>query len=182
MPPVFETKIRSYGWYCNKCNEHKTTDKVYVAKVAPTSRNARDGYVGIVCSDCNTELLDCFVAKKYYPEIRKQCDTCVDRFQCFTMSEAQIEKPMKNVHAHEIHTNITIDTERTEVGIRSYTGKIYDKLEQKDFCVYPERDDCNHSWMRANYNGNSYRRCRYMKYDKQNKEWYCEYGRKIRGG
>lgn len=181
MPPTFETKIRSYGWYCSKCGERKTIDKVWVAKVRQESRWSNKGYVGIICADCNTELLDCFVAKKYYPEIRKQCETCEDRFQCFTMSEAQIEKPMKLVHPQEIHSHVPLDNENEVVGIRSYTGKIYDKLEQKDFCAYPERDDCNHSWMRANYNDRPYRRCRYMKYDKQNKEWYCEYGRKIRG-
>lgn len=181
----FEAKIRSYGWYCSRCKEHKSLDRVWVAKVSREGATSTivtvKEWIGIVCKDCNTELTDCFVARKYYQIIKTWCETCEDKFQCFTMSEAQIEKPLVKAYPHEIHAKTPLH-QNGILGIQSYTGKIYDKLEQdKLFCKYPERDDCNHSYMRAAYTGESYRRCRDMKYDKNNKKWYCLYGKQLRG-
>ena len=181
---MFNAKIRSYGWYCTKCREHKPIDKVWVARVEQGCSNKWTGtyyanyWTGIICFDCNTELTDCCVAKKYYP---MNCEACEDRFQCFTKSEAQIEKPLRKVLNHQVSPKMLLDAEKVEVGIKSYTGKIYDKLEPDNFCAEPDRDDCNHSYMRANYNGETYKRCEEMKYDKKEKKWYCRYGSLLRG-
>ena len=175
----FEAKIRSYGWYCTKCKEHKSLDKTWVAKVSREGHIIKE-WISVVCKDCNHELVDCFIAKKYYPIIKTWCDTCMDKFQCFTMSEAQIEKPLVKAAPHEVHPKLPLHTNDI-VGIRSYTGKIYDKLEDGVFCKYIDRDDCNHSYMRTDYTGEPYHRCHQMKYDKNNKKWYCLYGKQLRG-
>jgi len=174
----FKANVRSYGWYCQRCKERKPINKVWVASVSGSTRH--NGWIGIVCSNCNTELIDCFVAKNYYPELKKQCMTCEDRFQCFTMSEAQVEKPFIKAKDHQVHPNIPVHNGNKAAGIKSYTGKIYDKLEPDEFCMFPYRDDCNDSRMRKNYTGDSYQRCIEMRYDAKNKKWYCRYGKSIR--
>jgi len=174
----FVTNIRGYGWYCTKCKERKPILKVWVAKVKKQGKDKE--WIGVVCKTCNTILSDCFIAKQYYTELKKQCLTCEDRFQCFTMSEAEIARPLINAYSHEIRSSIPLHTEE-QIGIQSYTGKIYDKLEPDEFCDYPERDDCNHSYMRNNYIGEPYWRCKEMKYDSKNKTWYCRFGKILRG-
>ena len=164
---AFIAKVRSYGWYCNGCKSHKSIARVKLVRVA------RERHITVVCEDCNTELYDCFAITE-----KKLCETCEERFQCFTKSDAQIDKPLTRLANHEIKAhNIFEKVNTRESGIKSYTGRVYDKLAHGENCLYPGREDCNHSWMREGYNGNSYRRCGYMKYDKVNKEWFCGYER-----
>ncbi len=167
------TKVRGYGWYCPTCQTHKDVDSIGVVKVV------QDRFMTVVCLDCMTEAVDCFLI----PEENKECDNCSDRFRCFTRSDATIEKNLLSVRAHELKSVPNIIDPRNIEGVRSYTGIYNFKLESNAdlYCAYAERDDCNHSWMRQNYSGTPYRRCSYMKYDVKNKEWYCYYGRSKRG-
>lgn len=170
-----QTKIRGYGWYCTNCKSHKDVSKVDVVKIV------RDNYIAIVCPDCYTELVDCFVLNDH-PLYPHNCDNCEDKFKCFTRADAVMERPMVLRPQHEIKTSPIANEIMAKIeGVRSYTGIYNDKLEMSDFCEHPEREDCNHSWMRANYRGSKYMRCRSMKYDVTKKEWYCVYGRAKRG-
>jgi hypothetical protein len=163
------TKIRGYGWYCTSCKEHKDVTKVNVAKIVS------DKYIAIVCSDCSTELVDCFMLKEQ--EFPRNCDKCEDKFKCFTRADSVIEKTMQSLHSHEVKTSPIIRKIMENIqGVRSYTGIYNDKLAEPPICIYPTRDDCNHSWMRANYNGAAYTRCPYMKYEIKEKRWYCLHG------
>lgn len=165
------TKVRAYGWYCPHCKTHKNIENVNVVKVV------RDRYMTMTCADCNTEVVDCFLVM-----VEKECDGCSDRFRCFTRSDIIIEKELKSVKSHEIRSVPDIVDTRNIEGVRSYTGIYNFRLERDDdFCAYSNRDDCNHSWMRQNYNSEPYKRCHYMKYHMQNKEWYCYYGKSKRG-
>jgi|GEM_PF-6783654 len=168
----FNVKVRRYGWYCSRCKEHKTHEGLYVAGVA------KSAWIKVVCKLCNTELIDCRRAKKYY-KIDISCDDCQDKFNCFSMSDADISLPLIKVSSHQVHPVVPLENEE-KYGIKSYTGKVYDKLETDSFCRFTERDDCNHSYMRANYTGEGYRRCVEMKYDPKEKKWYCRYGRLLR--
>jgi hypothetical protein len=177
----FKASIRSYGWYCSNCCEHKSANNITVAKI-PSKSNDDMNYIGVVCSRCKTELNNCFDVKKIIPEINDWCATCEDRFQCFTKSEAQTDKDLTNVHSQEIRPSRLGDVGTEEVcGIQSYTGRIHDKLESGDYCEFQEREDCNFSWMRLYYKGEPYSRCRNMNYDRTNKQWYCLYGKEKRG-
>uniref|UniRef100_A0A6M3LSS8 Uncharacterized protein n=1 Tax=viral metagenome TaxID=1070528 RepID=A0A6M3LSS8_9ZZZZ len=172
------TKVRGYGWYCPNCEAHKDVDKIGVVKVV------KDRFMTVICTDCNTEVVDCFLVD--HPsrlQGYKYCDKCLDRFRCLTRADVVIEKELQSVKGHEIHSVPNVVDTRHIDGVRSYTGIYNHKLEQNEelYCTYPERDDCNHSWMRQNYRGSPYRRCTYMKYDKDNKEWFCYYGRSKRG-
>ncbi len=168
------TKIRGYGWYCVNCHDHKNLDKVGVVKII------QHNYMAMICQDCHTELVDCFIAKTHQ-DVRLNCDTCQDRFQCLTRADYVSEKELELVRNDSIHTTpMTRQMLSGVVGVRSYTGIYNDKLDTGDFCLYPTREDCNHSWMRSNYEGPAYKRCPYMKYDVDGKVWYCEYGRKLR--
>ena len=152
-----------------------------VVKAQPSGTRA-GRYLAVICNKCNTELSDCFIAKKHIPEIQNLCGTCEDKFDCFTLSESQIEKELQTVHAQDIKpTRIDLKNGNGRVGIKSYTGKVYDKLESDEYCEYPERDDCNYSWMRKHYDGEDYFRCEHMKYDRNNRIWYCLYGKIKRG-
>jgi hypothetical protein len=172
------TQCRAYGWWCSHCEKHKDINKVKVVKIMYAK------YVGVVCVDCNTELSDCFLATKL-PNFNEDCSICQDRFQCLTRADAVIDKELQSARSEQIHaipTRLADELAKNMVGIRSYTGRYYDKLEQgKNFCLDPDREDCNHSFMRANYNGHQYKRCSEMKYDTKKKEWYCRYGRERRG-
>ena len=164
------TKIRGYGWYCTNCKEHKNITKVDVAKIVG------DRCIIIVCSDCSTELVDCFALKdKAYP---RNCDECSDKFKCFTRADSVEEKTMRSLHSHDAKTSpMTNEIMDSIQGVRSYTGIYNDKLAEPPICIYPERDDCNHSWMRANNKGQTYARCAYMKYELKEKRWYCLRGK-----
>lgn len=132
--------------------------------------------MAMICTDCNTEVVDCFLVKQY----SDNCDGCADRFRCITRADAVEEKQLRNVKTHEISSVPNVVDPRNIEGVRSYTG-IYNHKLDGEFCAYEERDDCNHSWMRQNYDGDPYRRCIYMKYHVQEKEWYCWYGKRQRG-
>lgn len=170
---MFQVNVRNYGWYCSRCREHRNIENLYVAAAKYSN------WLGIVCKECNTELVDCKVAKRYY-KLGNICDDCADRFNCFSDSEAHTALPLVKVLAHEVHPHIPMDG-GTNYGVKSYTGKVYDKLETDKFCCCTERDDCNHSYMRANYTGEKYYRCREMKYNSKEKKWYCRYGKNLRG-
>jgi len=166
------TKVRAYGWYCPHCKEHKNIESVDVVKVV------KSRYMTMICADCHTEVVDCFLINTE----NKLCDDCSDRFRCFTRSDAITEKYMKSVKTHEISSVPNVIDPRNIEGVRSYTGIYNHRLERDDnFCAYPNRDDCNHSWMRQNYNEEPYKRCHYMKYHVQDKVWYCYYGKSKRG-
>lgn len=173
------TKIRAYGWYCPRCRAHKDIEQVNVVKVVGSR------YMTMICTDCNTELIDCFLLNNTNERLKqfresRDCEGCTDRFRCYTRSDAVIEKELKSMKSHEIKTyDAIIDTRHIE-GVRSYTG-IYNQKLDSEFCAFPERDDCNHSWMRQNYSGSPYKRCVYMKYDATGKFWYCWYGKRQRG-
>jgi len=164
-----QVSIRAYGWFCIACDCPKPVEKVRVVK-APNKE-----FIGVICNDCSTELHDCFLYKKGV-----ECDSCKDRFHCFTMSGATVPKPLENVKSHEIQSIAPIKTDNKSMGIKSYTGHYHYKLDQS-YCAYPYRDDCNHSWMRANYSGTSYTRCEYMEYAIKEEKWYCLYGETVRG-
>jgi len=169
------TKVRAYGWYCPRCRAHKDIERVNVVKIVGSR------YMTMICTDCNTELIDCFLlnTNERFKESR-DCEKCNDRFKCYTRSDAVVEKELKSIKFHEIKTyDAIIDTRHIE-GVRSYTG-IYNQKLDTEFCAFPERCDCNHSWMRQNYSGIPYKRCVYMKYDATEKIWYCWYGKKQRG-
>lgn len=157
------TKVRAYGWYCPHCKAHKDIEQVSVVKVT------KGKYMTMICLDCHTEVVDCFLLT-----IDRSCDSCPDRFRCYTRSDATTEKELQNVKAHEIRSLPDVIDPRNIVGVRSYTG-IYNTKLDEEFCRYPERDDCNHSWMRQNYSGDGYTRCPHMKYRIQEHEWYCWY-------
>ncbi|MFA7101431.1 MAG: hypothetical protein WC196_06885 [Bacilli bacterium] len=166
------TKIRGYGWYCPTCKSHKDIDKIGIVKVV------RDRFMTVVCNECMTETVDCFLVN-----VEKDCDRCSDRFRCITRADITIERELKSVKAHELKSVPNVIDPRNIEGVRSYTGIYNQKLESNAelYCAYPDRDDCNHSWMRQNYKGTPYPRCHYMKYDVQNKIWYCYFGRSKRG-
>ena len=167
----FITKVRSYGWWCYRCECHKSVTEIRLARAT--------NYIGVVCKSCNTELLDCFLIAAL-----KNCDSCLDRFQCLTRADVTVKMSMETARTEEIRIppRKLIDAMEKEVtGIRAYTGVYNDKLESDDTCHRVDREDCNNSTMRHNYNGQPYRRCAYMKYDREKEEWYCWYGREKRG-
>lgn len=166
------TKVRAYGWYCPHCKEHKDIDKVSVVKVTQSR------YMAMICTDCTTEVVDCFLVKQQI--IKLDCDRCADRFRCLTRADAVVEKGLQNVKTHEIRSVPNVVDPRNIEGVRTYTG-IYNRKLDSEFCAYEEREDCNHSWMRSGYDGVPYRRCIYMKYRATEKEWYCWYGKSKRG-
>lgn len=168
---MYKVNVRSYGWYCTRCREHKNMEELYIA--------INVTWIAPICKECNTELIDCRLAKKYY-KFNRLCDDCQDRFNCLSVSDAQVTLPLVKVHPHQVHPHIPLENDQN-YGIKSYTGKVYDKLEPDSFCSHTEREDCNHSYMRANYSGEKYRRCTEMKYDKKDKKWYCRYGKDLRG-
>jgi hypothetical protein len=161
------TRVRSYGWFCPKCSAHRNADQIDVAKIVGNK------YITMVCSNCRSELVDCFVVKEKYP-VGQECEHCIDRFQCFTRADAIIEKDMITLRSHEVTTSPIVEFMAKEIiGVRSYTGIYNDKLANPPICIYPDRIDCNNSWMRFKYNGVSYKRCEYMKYNVKEKLWYC---------
>ncbi len=165
------TRVRAYGWYCPRCRDHKNIESVDVVKVVG------DRYMTMLCNDCATEVVDCFIVKE---QMDAACDVCPDRFRCLTRTDAVVEKIMRSVKTHEMSSVPGVIDSRNIQGVRSYTG-IYNSKLDDTFCAYSERDDCNHSWMRQNYEGSPYKRCIYMKYHVQNKVWYCWFGRSKRG-
>lgn len=154
-----------YGWYCPKCKTWIPIELVQVAK--PVGET----FIGVICIKCKTELQDCK---------GDDCEGCEDRYLCITQSEATTEITLDNVNKNLIKTSAPQKSNEIEEkigGIRSYTGNINTKLDE-EFCLYPNRDDCNYSWMRANYRGEAYQRCMYMQY---HNGWLCTVGARRRG-
>jgi len=167
-----DADVRAYGWYCYQCKKH--TNKLMVAKARG------EDYTRVVCADCATVLLNCFVAKKYLLSI--DCTNCSERFQCFTNSSATVKLPIRVMSFHLIKTlnmgNETIKKIVKDTGVQTYTGFVNDKLDGGKYCYYPEREDCNFSHARVNYAGEPYDRCEFMYFE--GKSWFCSYGRGVR--
>lgn len=165
------TKIRGYGWFCSYCNSHKNINDVSVVKIVD------DTHIIIACVKCHTELVDCFLLDNH-PGC---CDDCTDKFKCFTRADYTVEQKMLSGRSHEFKaSSINAKALKNIQGVRSYTGIYNDKLDS-EFCIYKDREDCNHSWMRSNYSGKRYSRCSQMQYDLKNKIWFCAYGVSMRG-
>lgn len=172
---TFITKVRAWGWYCTGCKSRKDNSNIRVVKVI------NDTYITVICSDCLTELVDCFVVKdSLYPH---DCDECTDKFMCYTRADAVIEKPMERIHSRDIKPTPVFDEVMKHVeGVRTYTGIYNDKLEVEDkYCACPERDDCNSSSHRRGYKGKTYSRCMHMVYDRSESTWFCDNSRRTRG-
>jgi hypothetical protein len=122
-------------------------------------------------------MIDCFLIKLN----SDACEVCEDRFLCLTRTDAIVETQMQTVRGDEIHRWEYQKDPINISGIRSYTGRYTNKLEQQNYCMFPDREDCNYSKMRYQYRGTPYNRCTYMKYDKEYKSWYCVYGVNKRG-
>jgi len=159
-----KVQLRDYGWYCVKCKKYIPIDNIKVVKV----KNSRT--IGPVCNHCYTMAVDCM---NHNPN--KNCKECPDRFKCYTRTDSTIEKPLISVRKSQIVLvkNIPPNGKKDYTGVKLYTGLIVHKLASE--CAFPERDDCNNSFMRSDYNGLPYYRCQYMKYNLKDKKWECTY-------
>jgi uncharacterized CHY-type Zn-finger protein len=162
-----QVQVRSYGWYCPSCEQHLDIGKTAVVRVISSK------VMTVICRKCKHELTDCFLN-------RGNCPECPDRFMCATQSGTTVGKQLILVHSQEIYTiRQPVKTDKIR-GVRTYTGIYNDKLETENYCAHPNRDDCNHSWMRSFYDGQPYSRCEHMIFDMDSKKWVCLHAIKMR--